>query len=253
MRLFLAAAPAPAAAQLRAATAELSGRVVDQTEGVLPGALVTIRNIHTGEEQAQTTAPDGRFAFPPLPVGTYRVEAGLAGFTTQVIETVDLQVGNSAALTITLAISPTSERVTVVGGTPPVDVRRKDVATTISAQQIETLPINGRTFISFATLAPGVTTDVTPDQGSNASSGLTFAGQRARSNNITLDGLDNNEVAVGSVRATISQDAVREFQVLTNSYSAEFGKASGGVVNIVTKSGTNQVAAAPFSSSATGR
>ena len=157
-----------------------------------------------------------------------------------------LQIGNTTILTITLEVSATSERITVVGGTPPVNVRRKEVATTISANQIEKLPINGRTFIGFSTLAPGVTTDVTPDQGSNASSGLTFAGQRGRSNNITLDGLDNNEIAVGSVRATISQEAVREFQVLTNSYSAEFGKASGGVVNIVTKSGTNEMSGGAF-------
>jgi hypothetical protein len=236
----------PAAGQLRAASAELSGRVVDQTEGVLPGTLVTIVNLETGERQVQTTGPDGRFAFPPLPVGWYRIESSLAGFTTQVLERVALQVGNSTTLTVTLTVSPTSETITVLGGSPLVDVRRKDVTTTISAQQIERLPINGRTFIAFTTLAPGVTTDVTPDQGSNASSGLTFAGQRARSNNITLDGLDNNEVAVGSVRATISQDAVREFQVLTNSYSAEFGKASGGVVNIVTKNGTNNLTGGAF-------
>jgi hypothetical protein len=244
--VILSADPSPAAAQLRAATSELSGRIIDQTAGVLPGSIVTILNIDTGERQVRTTGADGRFAFPPLPVGTYRVEASLAGFTTQVLETVPLQIGNSLALTIVLAVSATSQRITVVGGTPLVNVRRKEIATTISAEQIEKLPINGRTFIGFSTLAPGVTTDVTPDQGSNASSGLTFAGQRGRSNNITLDGLDNNEVAVGSVRATISQDAVREFQVLTNSYSAEFGKASGGVVNIVTKSGTNEMNGGAF-------
>ena len=93
--------------------------------------------------------------------------------------------------------------------------------------------------MSFSVITPGVTRDHTPQQGASATSGLTFAGQRARSNNITVDGLDNNDAAVGGVRATFSQEAVREFQVLTNSYSAEFGKASGGVVNIVTKSGTN--------------
>ena len=243
---LLSLTPLPAAAQLRAATAELSGRVVDQTAAVLPGVLVTIVNLGTAERQVQTTGADGSFAFPPLPVGAYRVEASLEGFTTKVLESVVLQVGNSTALTVTLSVSATSETITVVGGSPLVDVRRKDINTTISAEQIASLPINGRTFISFSTLAPGVTTDVTPDQGSNASSGLTFAGQRARSNNITLDGLDNNEVAVGSVRATISQDAVREFQVLTNSYAAEFGKASGGVVNIVTKSGTNDTSGSAF-------
>ena len=113
------------------------------------------------------------------------------------------------------------------------------MSTVVSQQQIESLPINGRNFISFSVITPGVSTDRTPQQGASATSGLTFAGQRARSNNITVDGLDNNDAALGSVRATFSQEAVREFQVLTNSYSAEFGKASGGVVNIVTKSGTN--------------
>jgi hypothetical protein len=244
--LLISCARGSAEAQLRAATAELAGRVIDQTEGVLPGALILIVNSETGERQVQTSGPEGSFAFPPLQVGTYRIEASLSGFTTQVLEAVALQVGNTTTLTITLTISPASERVTVIGGTALVDVRRKDVNTSISAQQIASLPINGRTFIAFSTLAPGVTNDVTPDQGSNASSGLTFAGQRARSNNITLDGLDNNEVAVGSVRATISQDAVREFQVLTNSYAAEFGKASGGVVNIVTRSGANDLSGGAF-------
>ncbi len=86
-----------------------------------------------------------------------------------------------------------------------------------------------------------MTTDRTPQQGASATSGLSFTGQRARSNNIMVDGLDNNDPIVGAVRATFSQEAIREFQVLTNSYSAEFGKASGGVVNIVTKSGTNEL------------
>ena len=103
------------------------------------------------------------------------------------------------------------------------------VASVVSQQQIERLPIDGRNFISFAVITPGVSTDRTPQQGASATSGLTFAGQRARSNNITVDGLDNNDTAVGSVRATFSQEAVREFQVLTNSYSAEFGNATGGV------------------------
>jgi len=129
--------------------------------------------------------------------------------------------------------------VIVTAEAPLVDTQRTAVATVVSEQQIDNLPINGRNFISFSIITPGVTTDRTPQQGASATSGLTFAGQRARSNNITVDGVDNNDAAVGAVRATFSQEAVREFQVLTNSYSAEFGKASGGVVNIVTKSGTN--------------
>ena len=125
---------------------------------------------------------------------------------------------------------------------PVVDPQKTVVSSVISREQIQHLPINGRSFIGFSLLAPAVVTDRTPQQGASGTSGLSFAGQRARSNNITVDGLDNNDSTIGSVRATFSQEAVREFQVLTNSYSAEFGKASGGVVNIVTKSGTNTMA-----------
>ena len=117
----------------------------------------------------------------------------------------------------------------------PVDVRQTAVATVVTQRQIDALPINGRNFISFSVITPGVSGDRTPGQGAAATSGLTFAGQRGRSNNVSVDGLDNNDTVVGSVRATFSQDAVREFQVLTNSFSAEFGKAAGGVVNIVTR------------------
>ena len=120
------------------------------------------------------------------------------------------------------------------------------MATVVGQQQIENLPINGRNFMSFSVITPGVGLDNTPQQGASATSGLSFTGQRARSNNIMVDGLDNNDPIVGSVRATFSQEAVREFQVLTNSYSAEFGKASGGVVNIVTKSGSNQLSGNVF-------
>ena len=134
-----------------------------------------------------------------------------------------------------------------------MDLQETAVSNVVTQDQIEALPINGRNFICFSVITPGVSTDRTPQQGASGTSGLTFAGQRARSNNITVDGLDNNDAAVGSVRATFSQEAVREFQVLTNSYSAEFGKASGGVVNIVTKSGTNTSPATRSSSSGTNR
>ena len=127
-----------------------------------------------------------------------------------------------------------------------VDLKRTVVSSVISQQEIDGLPINGRDFISFSLITPGVTSDRTPQQGSSATSGLTFAGQRARANNIMVDGLDNNDTVAGSVRAVFSQESVREFQVLTSSYSAEFGKASGGIVNIVTKSGTNQVSGNAF-------
>jgi hypothetical protein len=155
-------------------------------------------------------------------------------------EDVRLVIGQLAEVDVTLPLAGRAETITVTTSAPLVDPRRTAITTVIDEQQIDELPINGRNFISFSIITPGVTTDRTPQQGASATSGLSFGGQRARSNNIMVDGYDNNDAVVGAVRAVFSQEAVREFQVLTNSYSAEFGRASGGVVNIVTKSGTNR-------------
>ncbi len=184
----------------------------------------------------------GHFLIPALPPGTYTVRAELQGFTPRTLEDVVLTLGRLMDVRLSLNVAGGQETVLVAGDAPVIDTQRTVVSSVISQAQIQHLPINGRNFIGFSLLAPGVATDRTPQQGASGTSGLTFAGQRARSNNITVDGLDNNDSSIGSVRATFSQEAVREFQVLTNSYSAEFGKASGGVVNIVTKSGTNTMA-----------
>jgi hypothetical protein len=244
--LLVALTSAPARGQTRATTADLAGVVLDESNAVLPGATVSATNTATGHVRSTVTEADGRFALPALPVGTYTIRAELPGFSEQLLENVVLELGTSVQLTIVLRVAATQERVTVVGDVPLVDVQKTEVSTVVSRQQIESLPINGRNFISFSVITPGVSTDRTPQQGAAATSGLTFAGQRARSNNITVDGVDNNDATAGSVRATFSQEAVREFQVLTNSYSAEFGKASGGVVNIVTKSGTNRTDGTAF-------
>jgi hypothetical protein len=233
------AGTAAVSAQTRATSADLSGIVYDPSKAVLPGVTVTGTNKDTGVTRTSVTDGDGRYAILALPPGMYRVRAELSGFAPQVREDVALMLGSSVDLSFALALAGVQEQVTVVVASPILDMHKTAVASVVSQQQIEGLPINGRNFISFSVITPGVSTDRTPQQGASATSGLTFAGQRARSNNITVDGVDNNDAAVGGVRATFSQEAVREFQVLTNSYSAEFGKASGGVVNIVTKSGTN--------------
>ena len=229
-----------ASAQTRATGADLTGRVIDQTQGVLAGVTVTVTNVETGQVRTAVTDTEGRFATPALPPGTYDVRSELQGFAPQSARGITLTLGAAVEITLTMAVAGAQERITVNATAPLVDTQKTAVSSVVTQQQIESLPINGRNFISFAVITPGVTTDRTPQQGASATSGLTFAGQRARSNNITVDGLDNNDPAVNAVRATFSQEAVREFQVLTNSYSAEFGKASGGVVNIVTKTGTNR-------------
>ena len=204
--------------------------------------LVTVTNEETGLTRTSVTEGDGRYSILALPPGNYRVNVELQGFATQVREGVVLALGSAVDLPFTLAVAGAQEQLTVTAQSPVIETQRTAVASVVSQQQIDSLPINGRNFISFSIITPAVTTDRTPQQGASATSGLSFAGQRARSNNITVDGVDNNDAAVGAVRATFSQEAVREFQVLTNSYSAEFGKASGGVVNIVTRSGTNRLA-----------
>ncbi|MCA1583337.1 MAG: TonB-dependent receptor [Acidobacteria bacterium] len=238
--------PADARAQSRATTAELTGVIVDALRAALPGASVTASDPTTGLTREILSGADGRFVIPALPPGNYHVRAELPGFEPFSRAPVMLTLGTSVDLEIVLAIARVEERVTVVADSRVEDAATGMIAETILQPQIETLPINVRNFISFSLLTRGVAVDRTPQQGVSATSGLTFGGQRGRSNNITVDGVDNNDSVVGSVRATFSQEAVREFQVLSGAYSAEFGKASGGVVNIVTKSGTNTVQANAF-------
>jgi len=227
-----------ASAQTRSDAGDLTGTVVDASSTVLPGVTVTATNLSTGITRTVVSRSDGRYEMPALPPGEYTVTAGHPGFVT-VKETLVLALGESRRIDVVLQLGRSDETV-VAGVAPLLDPRRTAVSMVISQQQIGGLPTNGRDFMAFSVLAPGVGTDRTPYQGAVATSGLTFAGQSARFNNITVDGLDNNDVTVGGVRATFSQGAVREFQVVANSYSAEFGKATGGLVNIVTHSGGNR-------------
>ena len=231
--------PAAATAQARLTGADVQGTVRDESGAVMPGVTITATNADTGLVRTVVTAGDGRYVIAALPPGTYRISAELQGFATATRQAVALLLGQLANADFGLKVAGGHEEVTITAEGAVVDPSHTSVSTVVGQQQIESLPINGRNFISFSVITPGVTTDRTPQQGASATSGLSFTGQRARSNNIMVDGLDNNDLVVGSVRATFSQEAVREFQVLTNSYSAEFGKASGGIVNIVTKSGTN--------------
>ncbi len=243
--LACGAAP-PAMAQSRSTSADLTGVVRDESGAVISGASVTATNVDTNLQRVAASGADGRFDVPALPPGTYRVRVEAAGFTAHVFEAVELTLGSVMAIDVVLRVAGVTVQVTVAAGSPQLNVQQAVVATVVSAPQIERLPINGRNFISFSLITPGVIADRMPLQGATATSGLSFGGQRARSNNVTVDGLDNNDDVVGSVRATFSQEAVREFQVLAQSSTAEFGKASGGVVNIVTKSGTNELSGSTF-------
>lgn len=241
-----AAASHAAFAQSRATGADLAGVVLDESRGVLQGIPVIVTHLDTDVERAVVSGPNGEFHVPALTPGLYRIRVEARGFAPHVIERIELALGSSVSLEIVMRVAGVAEGVVVAALSPAIELQRAVVATTVSQHQIASLPINGRNFISFSLITPGVIGDRMPVQGATATSGLSFGGQRARSNNITVDGLDNNDNVVGSVRATFSQETVQEFQVLMQGYSAEFGKASGGIVNIVTRSGGNQPSGSAF-------
>jgi len=224
--------------QARLTGADLQGTVLDTSGAVLPGVTVIATNLATNQLRTAVTDGEGRYYIAALPAGVYTVLADLSGFAPQTHNSVRLPLGQRVDQDFIMRVGA-QEAITVSASASVVDTSEPAVSTVVSQEQIDSLPTNGRNFLSFSVLTPGVTTDRTPQQGASATSGLTFGGQRARSNNIMVDGVDNNDPIVGAVRATFSQEAIQEFQVLTNSYSAEFGKASGGVVNIITRSGTN--------------
>ena len=238
--------PAAGSAQARVTGADLEGVVTDESGGVLAGAVATIVNTETDVVRTIETDAHGRFRVLALSPGSYSITLDRRGFTSLRRDGIVLLLGQSAWLDCTMNVASVEEGITVVAETPVVDAAHTAVSTVVRQEQVQKLPINGRNFLSFTVTTPGVTTDRTPQQGATATTGLSFTGQRARSNSIMVDGFDNNDATVGAVRATFSQEAVREFQVLTNSYSAEFGKAAGGAVNIVTRSGTNELRGTAF-------
>ncbi len=244
--LVLAAIPSPGFTQSRVTTADVTGVVLDPSRAVIPSARVMVTHRETNTARSAIADGAGRFLIPSLAPGTYQATASATGFAERILDDFLIAIGSVVDLEITLQIAGVSATVVVPEPSLRVDGRRTVLSEVVSPQQIERLPTNGRDFIAFTLITPGVSNDRTPQQGAAATSGLTFAGQRGRANSILVDGLDNNDTAVGGVRAVFSQEAVREFQVLTSSFSAEFGKASGGIVNIVTRSGTNDPQGSAF-------
>jgi len=231
----------PAWGQAQITSGTIQGDVVDEKAGVVPGATVEIRNLDTNLTRTQTTGEDGRFAFLLLPPGRYTVTISKAGFATIVQENVNLTVGQAFSLPVTMKVSAVEERI-VVTATPVVDLIKTESSTTLNQVTVGTTPILGRKFEDLLTLTPGVSIVQGPDGDE-----INFHGQRGMFNNISLDGGDYNNgffgEQVGGQRAAIdiTLDAVKEFQVVAAGSSAEFGRTAGGVVNVITKSGTNDV------------
>jgi outer membrane receptor protein involved in Fe transport len=235
---------APTMAQ-NIATAQLNGTVHDPSGAVVPGATITVTDASKGITRSTTSDAQGSYQFLLLPPGTYVVTATAPGFGKLTSSNVVLTVGETAQLTLTLLISQSVE-VNVTSGAELIETQRSSQSTTVDQQRIENLPINGRNYINFTLTNSQIARDAAPAVGAIPTSGLNFGGVRARSNSINADGADAGDYTSGGSRSTVSQDAVQEFQIITNGFAAEYGRAAGGVVNIVTKSGTNATHASAY-------
>jgi len=231
----------PAWTQTQITTGVIQGTVSDQSGALVPGALVEARNVDTNSARAQTTLADGRFVFLQLRPGRYTLTVTLAGFATHVQQDVTVTVGQSVTVNPVLKVSGAAETVTVTGSSL-IDITRTEVSNTLDETIVSTTPILGRKFEDLLTLTPGVSIVQGPDGDE-----ITFSGQRGMYNNVSLDGGDYNNgffgEQLGGQRAAIdiTLEAVKEFQVIANGANAEFGRTASGVVNVITKSGTNEI------------
>lgn len=227
-------------AQASAGTGSISGVITDPSGAVMPNVEVSVRNVDTNVTRAATTNSAGRYEAVALQPGTYEVKASTPGFANIVRSGITLSVGQKAVIDLTMTVSAAVETVSVNENTPAVDTAKTEVSTIINLNDMMNLPLNGRRWDSFVLTTPGATND--------GNFGLiTFRGVSGLYNNNMIDGMDNNQAffseAKGRTRLSygISAEAVREFQVGTSNFSAQYGRSAGGIVNAVTKSGGNDI------------
>lgn len=238
---------APALAQNRATTAEITGLIEDATGGVLPGVAVTVTNRDDGLVRTGVSDGAGVYDVALLPPGVYDVEAVLDGFGPGTIAGVTLTVGARRTIHFTLSPAGVAEEITVTAATSAVETTTDTSDVTVDSAAISNLPINGRRFHDFVALTP--TAQVDPQRGQ-----ISLAGQRGINGNVSIDGADYNQPFFGGIRGgersrfafTIPQEAIREFRVVKAGYSPEFGRSTGGLVNAITRSGTNTASGSAF-------
>jgi hypothetical protein len=239
--------------QAQVAGGTISGTVVDTSGSVIPHASVSITNVATGINRTVTTNEDGIYIAPNLIPASYELTFTAPGFKTEVRRGIELTVGAAVALNQTMQVGTTSETVQVETEAPAVQLATSDISAVVNATTVRELPLNGRSWTDLATLQPGVNRIQTqPDFSAGTDRGnrgfgqqLTISGARPQQNNYRLDGISLNDYANGApgsvLGGSLGVDAIQEFSVLTSNYSAEYGKTSGGVVNAITRSGTNRI------------
>jgi outer membrane receptor protein involved in Fe transport len=229
----------------QSARARILGRVLDPQGAVVAGANITVTNTQTGVESHTVTASDGTYQVLELPIGSYKVEANKLGFTKSVTPPYTLEINQAQRVDLTLAVGAESQIVEVNASSATVETVNPTLGATVASRPIVNLPLNGRNVLDLALLQPGVTP--TNDDNSNTSAG-TFNISGGRSDSVTylLDGGINNNLLSNGVVYNPNPDAVAEFRVLTSNYTAEYGRNSGGIISVVTKSGTNGIHGSAF-------
>jgi hypothetical protein len=239
--LFPLAAPR-LLAQSQATTGVIEGIVLDPQGGVLPGALVGLRNTATNFDQNVTTDATGKFRAVQMPLGPYAITVSLDGFATLVREGVTLMVGQTVSLTLRMEVSAVQQEVRVSAEAPVVETARTDGVTAFDEKEVQTLPNFNHNFLDYTLLTPGVAIVQSPD-----GEQITMNGQRGIHNNVSVDGADFNNPFFGEQRGgqrppfTFNLDAVQEVVVVSDGANAEFGRSAGGFVNVITRSGTNEI------------
>lgn len=238
--LVLVAALALGGTSAYAQNAQIVGNIKDQSGGVLPGVTVTARNVERGFVRTAVTDGAGDYRLPALPPGTYVLSVELAGFNTETRPDIVLVIEQTATIAFTLKPAAVTETVTVTGETPIVDTTASAVSTSVSNKQIQDLPVASRRWIDLAMLTPGTSQDNIRGffYRGNVNVG---AGTREYSNGFIVDGVNNTWAEMGEPRQNFAMDSIREFKVSTSTYKAEFGLATGGIVSVVSKSGTNDL------------
>lgn len=235
----------PGAALAQSAGGTLGGSVVDGSGGALPGATVTATNPDTGYDRVGVTIEDGTFRLTALPAGSYNVRIELSGFAPVVVEGVQLNVASQRQLEVTLQGATLEESITVVDEAPLV-ATESSIGTVVSQQELENLPLNGRQFANLAALAPGTTLAYNADPTKPGQLTIALAGGIGRNVNFMVDGGDNTDDTIGGALQNFNLESVQEFKVQTQQYKAEYGRSSGGVLTVVTKTGTNEFAGSVY-------
>ncbi len=236
---------ADAAAQASRVGGALEGTVRDTSGAVIPNSKVALHNPLTNQSRTVTTDEQGFFRAEQLAVGTYEVRVEQTGFAPYRQAGVGASLGRTVHLDIVLAPASASEQVAVNAQPSSFDPSQSSVVSSVDQERIEELPVRSRNYLDFVLLAPGVSSSPIASGASGSTpltgSGFTFGGLRSRSNNLSIDGLDNNDEYTGASRTELSPEIVQEFQVVNNGLSAESGGTSGGSINVITRSGTNTV------------